>query len=165
MSNAEVQQHQTTARENEKKWSKPVLAAGWSAIPSVLLERQQALGLSPTDLNILLQIIRHWWKKDSLPYPSKQTIAECIGIDKRTVQRRIEQLEKDGLIQRESRFSASGGGQQSNYYNLSGLVEALKPLAKEAVAEKTQRRAERSARRTRKGRGVSPATLAKIGPK
>lgn len=150
---------QQSEKENEKKWTKPVMAAGWTAIPSVLLEQQQALGLSAMEINILLHLIRHWWKKDDLPYPSKQTIADCVGVDRRTVQRHIEQMEKRGLIRRAHRFHPSGG-QQSNFYDFSGLIKALVPLAKEAIAAKEERRKQRGAQRTRKG--VSP-TIARIG--
>ena len=33
--------------ELEKKWTKPLVDAGWTAIPSVIFERQHALGLDP----------------------------------------------------------------------------------------------------------------------
>ena len=32
-------------RENEKKWGKPLMDAGWTCIPSTIILRQQALGL------------------------------------------------------------------------------------------------------------------------
>ncbi len=35
--------------------------AGWTAIPSIILDKQHALGLDPIDVNILLQLAKHWW--------------------------------------------------------------------------------------------------------
>ena len=32
-------------RVNEKKWTKPLMDAGWTCIPTVIIERQQVLGL------------------------------------------------------------------------------------------------------------------------
>lgn len=136
-------------RRNEEKWSPLLLQAGWSILPNVILERQQALGLDPVDVNIILHLVRHWWFAGELPFPSKKSIAECIGVDPRTVQRHIAALEKGGLIQRIKRSHARRG-QQSNYYDLSGLIEAAKPYAEEAIEVRKQRREEDAKRRRRK---------------
>src|SRR5436309_210924 len=101
---------------NERKWTKALMDAGWTVIPSVILERQQALGLTALDVNVLLHLARHWWEKDRLPFPSKKTIAECMGVSESTVQRRIASMEKQGLIKRTPRFSGKHQGQKSNAY-------------------------------------------------
>ncbi len=137
-------------RENEKKWTKTLVDAGWSLIPSVILERQQALGLNAVDMNILLHIARRWWYANKLPFPSKSEIADCMGIHESTVRRHIEQMEKDGLIKRISRF-VPGQGQKSNYYDLSGLINEVRPYAKEALATRAKRTREDKQTRTRKG--------------
>jgi hypothetical protein len=136
-------------RQNELKWTKQLMDAGWTAFPSVLLERQQALGLDATDVNVLLHLIRHWWYADNLPHPSKRTIAACMGIHERTVQRRIAQMERDGLIKRVDRYDPVYG-QQTNVYDLSGLIEALRPYAEEALQTRKKRQEEDAKRRTRK---------------
>ena len=141
---------QKELKENEKKWTPELLEAGWVMIPNVLLERQQALGLSALDVNILLQILRHWWKKDELPFPSKKTIAECIGIKENTVQKRIREMERDGLIKRVPRRDSKHNGQTSNAYVFDGLIEAATPFAKEILEERKARSKEVAARRTRK---------------
>jgi hypothetical protein len=48
-------------RRNEEKWTAPLMDAGWTAIPSIILDKQHALGLDPVDVNILLQLAKHWW--------------------------------------------------------------------------------------------------------
>jgi biotin operon repressor len=142
-------EQQPTLKENEKKWTKPLMDAGYTVIPAVILDRQQALLLDPVDVNILLQLLTHWWKADNLPYPSKKSIAERIGKTEKTVQRRIAKLEHAGYVKRVSRYSAAKG-QLSNYYDFSGLIAAVTPFALEAVERKEEIRAEAKTRATRK---------------
>lgn len=114
-------------RRNEKKWTAPLMDAGWSVLPNVILERQHVLDLDAVDVNILLHLVKHWWFPEKLPHPSKQTIADCMGIDASTVRRRIKRLEERGLIERRKRFDQRKG-QQTNEYDLSGLVAAASHL-------------------------------------
>ncbi len=55
-----------------QKWGKGTLdVEGWTAIPNILLERQQVLNIDAVKLNILLVLLKHWWEKPKMPYPSK----------------------------------------------------------------------------------------------
>ncbi|RYZ11198.1 MAG: helix-turn-helix domain-containing protein [Myxococcaceae bacterium] len=133
-------------KSNERKWGRPVLQAGWTAVPSILLEKQHALGLRPVDINVLLQLLRHWWNADQKPYPSKETIAQAMGVTARTVQRSISLMVDMKLIERRKR----PGPQGTNEISFDGLIERLEPFAAEAVEERatrTKRRQERQARR------------------
>jgi hypothetical protein len=134
---------------NEKKWTALLMEAGWTVLPSVILERQHALGLDAVDLNIILHLARHWWYSDNPPHPSKKTIAECMGIDQSTVRRRIARMEKDGLLKRESRYDKRYG-QISNCYHFEGLIKGATPFAKEAILLRKERKEEDAKRRTRK---------------
>lgn len=136
-------------KANEKKWSKTLMDAGWTAIPSVILDRQQAIGLTAVDLNILLHIAKHWWKAGDLPFPGKKSIAACIGVTPRTVQRRIAAMEAGGLIKRVARRS-SLGGQKTNAYDFAGLIEEVTPYAEEAIKAKREAQKEKRERLTRK---------------
>jgi predicted transcriptional regulator len=138
-----------TLRVNEEKWTKPLMKAGWTAIPSVLLERQQALGLDAVDVNILLHLARHWWFANELPFPGKKSIAECMNMAPRSIQRRIAQLEAAGLIKRVERWHPTYG-RQSNYYDFSGLIKELTPYANEVIAARQEVKEDRDKRRTRK---------------
>ncbi|MEJ1391463.1 MAG: helix-turn-helix domain-containing protein [Candidatus Sedimenticola sp. (ex Thyasira tokunagai)] len=123
----------------ERKWGKVTLDVdGWTAIPNILLERQQALGIDAVKLNILLVLLKHWWEKSKMPWPSKATIGEIVGRDKSTVQKHIKQMEEKGLLKRNNRFQ-SAGGQTSNEYDLSGLIAQLKSLAKDELKERKKR--------------------------
>ena len=42
-------------RTNEKKWSKPLMDAGWTAFPSVIIENQKQLGLTPMPWRVNLR--------------------------------------------------------------------------------------------------------------
>jgi predicted transcriptional regulator len=137
-------------RRNEEKWTPTLMAAGWTVLPSIILEKQHALGLDAVDVNILLQLARHWWYKDNPPYPSKSTIALCIGVDPSTVRRHIARMETAGFIKRQSRFDSKYGGQQTNIYHFTGLIKEATPFAQESLRTREQRHNEDMARRNRK---------------
>jgi hypothetical protein len=138
-------------RVNEKKWTPTLMKAGWTALPNVIFERQQALGLDSLDINILLHLASYWWSKDSKPYPSKATIANAIGVDPRTIQRRIAALQAAKLIRREERRIPKVGS-KTNVYHLDGLIEHAKPYAEEKIKNRAADAAERLARAARKGK-------------
>ena len=134
----------------EDKWGKVTLNVdGWTAIPNLLLERQQALGIDAVKLNILLVLFRHWWEKSKMPWPSRATIGEIIDRDKSTVQKHLKDMETKGLLKRKSRYQ-SAGGQTSNEYDLSGLINQLRKLAIDRQKEREKRNKEDA--RQRRGR-------------
>lgn len=82
-----------------------------------------------------------------------------MGVSPATVQRRIAALEHSGLIKRIPKFHPQHG-QIGNEYDLSGLIEAVKPYAEEKIRTMEERKAEDAARRTRK----RPLSAASKGP-
>lgn len=138
-------------RTNEKKWGKPLMEAGWTLLPNTVLHRQAALGLTSTDVNILLHLVAYWWKEAELPHPSKVTLAKSIGVTPRTVQRRIAAMERAGFIQRVGR-QGSNRGTQTNLYDFSGLIKEATPYAKEMLEERAAKAKEQATRTARKGR-------------
>jgi predicted transcriptional regulator len=141
---------QTHLKQNEKKWSKALMEAGFTVFPAVILDRQQALGLEPVDMNIILQLANYWWQAENLPRPSKDAIAKRIGVSAKTVQRRIAKMEAAGFIQRRPRYHVSTNGQQANSYDFSGLITAAQKYAEEEVQRREDRRKEELQRATRK---------------
>jgi hypothetical protein len=77
-----------------------VAVAGFQAVPDLLLKNQVKLGLSQTDMVVLLNVLMHWWYVDKKPFPRATTIAKRIGVTPRTVQRSFSALEKLGLLNR-----------------------------------------------------------------
>ena len=128
-------------KKRKDKWPDAVLSRGYSMIPSILLWGQAKMGLKPDELNVLLQLISHWWSADHDPHPAKDTIARRMGKDARTVQRHLTALETKGFIKRVERFKRHKG-QDSNGYDLSGLIAKLETIAPEfeKVTDQNKRR-------------------------
>lgn len=148
MSNAASARKATqTARlkRNEEKWTKPLWDAGWTAIPSILLERQNELQLDAVDVNIVLHLASHWWYSNNLPHPSKAKMARCIGVNVSTIRRHVARLETLGYIRRESRYSKNLG-QDTNLYHFEGLISAATPHALEEIQKKKKRAADKAAK-------------------
>jgi predicted transcriptional regulator len=136
-------------KRNEEKWTPTLMNAGWTVIPSILLEKQAALGLDAIDVNILLHLAKHWWYRENPPHPSKISIAKAMGIDASTVRKRIARMQSEGLIRREYRYKKLGG-QETNFYHFEGLIKALTPHAEEFIALREKQREEHEARKRRK---------------
>ena len=103
---------------------------GFSVLPSLIFRAQARLGLSPTQLAVLLQIADYWWDQERKPYPGKSALSERLGLSPRQIQRHIADLESAGLLKRIERRAAHRG-KLTNAYDLSGLVEKLKKLEPE----------------------------------
>jgi hypothetical protein len=144
---------------SERKWGKKVIALGFTVVPSLLFRAQRRLGLSPVQLVILLHMVDHWWFHDEMPFPSKKTLAERCDLSERQVQRYLAELEERGYIERKACFGENQG-QLSNFYDLSGLVDALKKFEPEFTAVEEQRKLVQQQRElvTRKG-GLAAAKV------
>lgn len=126
----------------ETIWSKSVLKHGYTAVPSILVKAQKRIGINPTQMNIILQLLDYWIEPTRKPFPTKKAIANRIGITPKTVQNNIRALEQANLIRREMRKTASGDW-NSNIYHLDGLikrVQVLEPEFAEAKKKRTEAR-------------------------
>lgn len=140
-----------TEKSAERKWGKKVMALNYTIVPSLFIQAQRRLGISPLQFNILLQLMDFWWKAESKPFPSKKTIAERIGVHPRTIQKNIEALENAGLVQRIARWTKAGDP-NTNVYHLDGLVKKLRELEPEFRKAKDERLALRGVAETPMGR-------------
>jgi DNA-binding MarR family transcriptional regulator len=136
-------------KQNEAKWTKTLMEAGWNAIPSVIIERQKALGLDAIDMNIIVHLSNYWWKADNLPHPPVSRIADAIQVKPRTVQKRIKAMEAHGILRRIERRKTRFGS-DTNLYDFSGLIKEATPYAKEKLVEKAKREKEAEERVARK---------------
>ena len=107
------------------KWGDS-LNAGFQLLPDVLLRNQRKIGLTATDLVVLINILMQWWFRDRHPFPKTSTIAGRMGASPRTVQRSLNRLEKLGLLQKVQ--SLSLGDRRA--LDPSGLVDRLTLLAR-----------------------------------
>jgi len=134
-----------------KKWGKETYDLGWTAIPNVLIERQQALQLDSLGLNIVLILLKHWWRADDgAPYPSKQKIADMTGKSLSSVQRSVRKLEERGLVKREKRYAKDSSAQLSNGYALDGLAAQIRKVAAAEAKQRKQREKEDGRKRRSK---------------
>ena len=122
----------------------------------MLLALQAELGLTPAQINVLLHLMDHWWHTgEGLPWPAKETIANRMSKTPRQVQRILTDLENEGLIKRISRYYENGG-QRSNAYDLTGLVDRLKKL-------EPRFRAAKEAKKARRAKAETPARRRRAG--
>jgi hypothetical protein len=119
------------------KWGEAVTKFGFQIVPDALLKYQAVLGrdengantsVSSPELVVLLNVLMHWWTKETVPFPSAQAIAERIGIDRRSVDRAVE-----GLVRKEILKKIREGS--IVMYDPSPLVERLQQLTQGAKAE------------------------------
>lgn len=117
-------------RRLDARWSKIVLAQGYTVIPALLISGQGRLGLTPEEFNVVIQLAYHWRTVGNDPFPTKKRIASLMGKSEKQVQRYFKSLEMKGYVTRQERFSRNRG-QMSNSYDMSGLVIRLRELAAE----------------------------------
>ena len=103
--------------------------AGYQLVPNVLFRAQQYLGLDATDVVILLNLSLHWWAPDNLPFPSPGIISQRMGVSRRTIERRLEGLERSGLIKRLKPWAPAEGKPKVRKFELTGLVKKLESAA------------------------------------
>jgi DNA-binding MarR family transcriptional regulator len=126
-----------------EKFGLTVRDAGVTAVPRVLLTGLAALKLKPMECVVLLQLISCWGDAKTCPHPKRKTLRDWLGCDKRTLDRAIAGLVEKNLLTKTTR--AIRGRRRSNEYDLSGLVEQLKPLGRRALEEKKKYEALRAA--------------------
>lgn len=129
-------------RSSEDKWGTEVMALGFCVLPSLIFRAQARLGLSPTQLAVLLQLADFWWDSGRKPFPKKADLAERLNLSDRQVQRHIADLELAGFVKRIER-TYGRRGKISNEYDLSGLVaklRALEPQYREVAEEAKARK-------------------------
>ena len=122
-----------------------------TAIPSILIQAQSRLGITPLQMNIIMQLLDYWREPERRPFPTKKDIAGRIGVTDKTIQTNIRQLEQAGLIRREQRKTASGDW-NSNIYHMDGLVERIAQLEPDFTKAREARREAKRRAETPKGR-------------
>ncbi len=126
-----------------EKWGDRILSAGWVLLPLALVDGQRELDLDAIDLTLLLHLVRFWWERDNLPHPSKERLAKAMGLQPRSVQRRLARLEKLRLIKRHMRRDPATGRNMTSAYSFEGLIARGEQIADGLVATREARRLER----------------------
>jgi hypothetical protein len=134
-------------KTNERKWGKPLMDAGYTVIPNVIIEKQAALGMDAVDFAIVVVLASHWWAAERPPYPSKGRIAAALDVDVSVVRKRITKMVKLGILERRARRRSG----VPNEYLLAGLIEKATPLALKKRRLKEQRAKEDAELARRRG--------------
>jgi len=134
----------------ERIWGKAVRNYGYTGVPSILIQAQRRLGVTPLQMNIVLQLLDYFYDPTRHPFPRKQEIADRMGVSAKSIQNNMRALEQAGLIQREIRKKAAGD-YDSNIYHLDGLIARVRALEPEFRTAKEER--QRTKRRVEMPRG------------
>ena len=110
-----------------EKWGDAAIA-GFQVLPDILLKKQVELGLSATDMLVLLNLTLHWWYREQRPFPRTSTIAARMGVEPRTVQRSLRKMVDMGLLERVEEEDEAGEKRQ--VIDLTALVEKLSAFAR-----------------------------------
>lgn len=135
----------------EKIWGKKVKSHGYAAIPSIMIRAQHRLGVNATQFCILVQLLEYYRTPGRDPFPTKQQLADRIGIKSSTVKSNMKALETAGLIKRVQHKTGSGDW-GANTYELHGLIERMQALEPDFAAEKKARDDPRKTAETPRGK-------------
>ncbi len=122
-----------------QKWGDDALCMGWTGIPNALFFMQPPLNISPTNMNVLMNLFIHWWETGSWPYPSQKGLAARIGVSLRTVQRALDELSHEGLIKKTPTPRLHPKYKGRNIYDLSPIIELVQKMApqiKQSIGKK-----------------------------
>lgn len=123
-----------------QKWGERSLGLGWTAIPTTLIFLQNQLGITPLGMNILLNLVAHWWDASEKPYPAQESLATRIGVSKRSIQREMGTLIEQGLLSKKQSPKNHPKYHGRNSYDLSPLVKKLAEFSPSLVeAMKTKK--------------------------
>ena len=116
------------------RWGEAVAAAGWTPMPTLLLDFARDLGLSSTDLSLLTSgESHHFARRSATVFPSKKRLARRMGCSETTVWSRLQRLERAGLIEVHPRRRPNDS-KTSNAYTRDGLTRALDLIAENLKA-------------------------------
>lgn len=136
----------------QEKWGEGALLMGWAAIPTTLLFLQEKLRITPMGMNILLNLVAHWWERTEKPFPSQEVLAVRMGVSKRSIQREIARLCRLGLLEKEASSVRHPQYKGRNTYDLTPLITVLNQEAPNLV-ESMRLKRERFAQKTNGNQG------------
>ncbi|MBJ8836023.1 helix-turn-helix domain-containing protein, partial [Citrobacter freundii] len=103
-------------------WGRTILGSGWTTIPNELLKNQARLGLSNSELVLLIHLISFMHSSSAKIFPSIELLSERMSQDRRTIQRTIQRLEEKELIRKRVRSKGKLDIGLTNVYDISPLM-------------------------------------------
>lgn len=115
-------------RSLEQRWDREVLAIGWTAMPDLLVDNLQTLGLNESHY-FLLCLLETYRRRGREPvWPKIDTLtARTPGWSRSKVERLLRDLRRLGLIEAEP--TRRYGRQAENRFTRNGLDVALRCIA------------------------------------
>lgn len=95
--------------------------AGYTMIPNALIEAKVRLGISHLEMDILVNVI--YFIRPQGYFPNFKHLADRVGIEKRSLRRSFEALEKKGILKRERMMTAQG--REYTRINLKPLIDKI----------------------------------------
>jgi hypothetical protein len=117
---------ENTSQRNRRflaRYGATILRGGIATIPTALYSYQGELGLKPQHVWFISAVLAHKWDED-MPKPSLKRMAVQVGVSERHLHNLKDELQATGYLDVVNRHNTRGG-QQSNYYDFSGLFGAL----------------------------------------
>jgi len=142
----------------ERIFGSDVLKHGYTGVPNIMVRGQAKLGLNPTQINILIQLLSYYFDPDRPPYPPKRDLLKRMRISESTLKKHIKELEEAGFIKREQQVTPAGE-YGSNIYHLDGLMKKLKKLVPEFDEEQKEHRESRVKTETPNARRSPKSTI------
>jgi DNA-binding transcriptional ArsR family regulator len=130
------------------KWGRRILAPGFLVLPVAILDGQREMELDAVDLAILVHLFRHWWERENLPHPSKERLARALGMQPRSIQRRLARLERLHLVSRHPRRDPKTGRNLSCSYGFEGLLARAESIADALIAQRKSNERIKTTRKT-----------------
>ncbi len=113
-----------------RKWGLLPLSEGWTNVPNTLLMAQSKLGITNSEMMLLIHIMSFAHKPDSLIFPSIATLAASMNQHERTIQRTLGRLVKKQLITKTVLSKNASDIGLTNTYNLDPLKAQLSKIKK-----------------------------------
>jgi len=104
------------------KWTEEIIDQGFTAVPNLLLNNRELLGISTSEFYMLIVIEMYRWTSDR-PWPSLRELSKASGFSTRQVSRLTQGLESLGLLTRIKRANTS------NLYDVQPLIDELDRIA------------------------------------
>jgi len=120
-----------------QKFGHALVAAGYTVVPNIIVQRHRQLGLDADDLSIVLQLFSFWWKPSELPFPSLPELSKGTGLHVRNIQKRLKKMEADNFVKIKKRKTRHGGW-DTNAYDLSGLIKEATKLAVQEISRRKE---------------------------
>ena len=108
------------------RYGRVIMRQGVAAVPRAVFTHQSELGLTPQQVWFITYIFSFRWTT-ALPYPSLVKMAEHTGYSRSQIHVIKAELESRGYLRTINR-SGPEGGQDTNAYDFTGLLEAIRSI-------------------------------------